>query len=84
MFLCQREQPNIYQVIVFISLRVKDDNKRDRKKLLQVMSLLKGTMNNVLMLEADDTNNLIWFIDVALSVHTNMKCSTGAVFMMGK
>ena len=30
------------------------------------MSLLKGTINDVLTLEADDTNTLTWYIDVAL------------------
>ena len=40
---------------------------------------MKGTINNVLTLEADGTNILTWNIDVALAVHADMKSHTGAV-----
>ena len=48
------------------------------------MVLLKVTINNVLTLEANDTKNLMWFIDVALAVHDDMKSHTGAIFTMIK
>ena len=48
------------------------------------MSFLKETINYVLTLEADDTNTLTWYIDVALAVHFNMKSHTGAVLAMVK
>ena len=45
---------------------------------------MKGTINNVLTLEPDDTNILMWYIDVALAVHVDMKSHTGAVLTVGK
>ena len=48
------------------------------------MVLLKVTINNVLTLEANDNKNLMWFIDVALAVHADMKSHTGAIFTMIK
>ena len=48
------------------------------------MSILKGTINGVLTLEADDTNTLTWYICVALYVHTYVKIHTRAVPTMGK
>jgi hypothetical protein len=51
---------------------------------LRVLSFLKGTITDVLMLEADDTNILTWYIDAAFAVHADMKSHTGAVFTMGK
>ena len=48
------------------------------------MGFLKGTVDDVLTLEADDTNTLTWYIDAALAVHADMKSHTGAVFTMGK
>ena len=48
------------------------------------MSFLKGSIYDVLTLEVDGTNNLTWYINVALSVHADMKIYTGAVFMMEK
>jgi hypothetical protein len=51
---------------------------------LRVLSFLKGTINNVLKLEADDTNTLTWYIDAAFAVHAYMESRTGVVFTMGK
>ena len=36
------------------------------------------------MLEADDTNNLTWYIGIALVAHSDMKSHAGAVFKMEK
>jgi hypothetical protein len=83
MFLCKRARPDIDQAIAFLSSRVKDANEGDWNKLLRVLSFLKGTINDVLKLEADDTNTLMWYIDAAFVVHADMKSHTGAVFTMG-
>ena len=48
------------------------------------MSFLKVTINDVLTLEANDTNTLTWYIDVVLAVQANMKSHTGEVLTMGK
>jgi hypothetical protein len=83
-FLCKRARPDIDQAITFLSSRVKDANEGDWNKLLRVLSFLRGTINDVLKLEADDTNTLTWYIDAAFTVHADMKSHTGAVFTMGK
>jgi hypothetical protein len=51
---------------------------------LRVLGFLKGTIDDVLRLEADDTNTLNWYIDAASAVHEYMKRHTGAMFTMGK
>jgi hypothetical protein len=85
MFLCKRARPDIDQAIAFLSSRrVRDANEGDWKKLLRVLSFLKGTIDNVLTLEADDINTLRWYIDAAFAVHADRKSYTGAVFTMGK
>ena len=48
------------------------------------MSFLKETINYVLTLEADDTNTLTWYIDVALAVHGDMKIHIEEVLTMRK
>ena len=35
-------------------------------------------------MEADDTNNFTWYIDVSLAAHADMKSHTGAIFTMVK
>jgi hypothetical protein len=84
MFMCKRARPDIEPAISFLSSRVNDANKGDWKKLLRVMSFLKGTIDDILTLEADDTTTLTWYIDVAFAVHGDMRSHTGAVFTMGK
>jgi hypothetical protein len=70
--------------IGFLSSRVKQPNEGDWNKLLRILSFLKGTIDDVLTLEADDTQTLKWYIDAAFAVHTDMKSQTGAIFTLGK
>jgi hypothetical protein len=48
------------------------------------MSFMKGTIDDILTLEAYDTTTLTWYTDVAFAVHGDLKSQTGAVFTMGK
>ena len=41
-------------------------------------------MNNALILESDDTNNLVWCIDKSLAVHIDIKSHMLVVFTMVK
>jgi hypothetical protein len=63
---------------------VKRPNEGDWGKLLKVLGFLKGTINDVLTLEADDTQTMSWYIDAAFAVHIDMKSHTGAIMTMGK
>jgi hypothetical protein len=58
MFMCKRARPDIEPAISFLSSRVNDANEGDWKKLLRFMSFMKGTIDDVLTLEADDTTTL--------------------------
>ncbi len=49
-----------------------------------MLGYLKSTINDILTLEADDTQTLTWYIDVAFDVHLDMKSHTGSVFTLGK
>ena len=84
MFLCKRGRPDVNPGIGFLSSRVKKPLEQDWNKLLKVLGFLKGTREDVLTLEADDTQKLTWYIDAAFAVHNDMRSHTGAVFTMGK
>jgi hypothetical protein len=84
MFLCKRARPDVNPAIGFLSSRVKGPNEGDWSKLQKVLGFLKGTIDDVLTLETDDTQTLTWYIDAAFAVHADMKSHTGAVFTMGK
>jgi hypothetical protein len=84
MFLCKRARPDVNPAIGFLSSRVKEPNEGDWNKLQKVLGFLKGTIEDVLTLEADDTQTMMWYIDAAFAVHADMKSHTGAIFTMGK
>ena len=49
-----------------------------------MLEFLKGTIDDVLTLEVDDTQKLYWYIDVAFAVHPDMKSHSGLTFTLGK
>eukprot|EP00957_Ditylum_brightwellii_P172076 13100543-Ditylum_brightwellii.AAC.1 len=50
----------------------------------KVKATTKGTINDVPTFEADDTQELKWYIGIAFAVHDNMKSHTGATLTLGK
>ena len=81
--LCEKkikEGATQYRPINYISIL--DSQRRyggSWKKLLWVPSFLKRTINNVLTLEDNYTNNLTWYINGALAFHANINIHTGSV-----
>jgi len=84
MFLSKHGQPDVDHAISILSSRVKESNEGDWKKLLCVMNFLKNTRDDIINLEADNSQELKWYVDVAFTVHPDMKSHTGAVFILCK
>ena len=84
MFLCKRGRPDIGIAICFLASRVTKPNENDWNKLVRVLGFLKATIDELLTLEADDSQNLYWFIDAAFAVHSDMRSHTGAMLTLGK
>jgi len=47
------------------------------------MSYLRDTIDDVHILEADNTQTIRWYVDAAFAVHKDMKSHTGAVMTLG-
>ena len=47
------------------------------------MNFLKNTRDDILTLEADNSQELKWYVDAAFAVHPDTKSHTGAVFTLG-
>ena len=84
MFLCKRARPDIQPGVCFLSTRTAEPDESDWNKLIKMMGFLKGTITDVLTLEADDIQTMIWYIDAAFAVHPDMKSHTGMIFTLGK
>ena len=84
MFLCKRGRSDVQPAISFLASRVTEPNEGDWKKLLRVLLFLKTTKDDLLSLEADDTQTLKWYVDAAFAVHGDMRSHTGSTFSLGK
>jgi len=84
MFLCKRGRPDINMGLSFWATRVKEPTESDWSKLLNIMNFLRKIKDDVLRLEADDTQSLKWYLDAAFAVHPDMKSQTGSAFTLEK
>ena len=84
LFLCKRARPDIQPAIAFLATRVKGPGEQDWFKLCKMIGFLKNTSNDVLTLSADDTHNIIWYVDAAFGVHNDMRSHTGAIMSLGE
>ena len=84
MFLDKRETPDILTGISAFSTRVLTPDEDDWNKLTRLLDYLKTTINIILQLEADDVQNLKWYVDASFGTHSNLKRNTVSVFTLGK
>ena len=83
MYLSQHGRPDIRTAVAFLSSRVSNPDQDDYMKLGKVIKYLESTLHLTLRLQADETNLLQWWVDVAYATHPDMKGHTGATFTMG-
>ena len=58
MFLCKRTRPNVEPAVSFLSTRTTKSDENDCDKLVRTLGVLKETRDDILTLEADDTQTL--------------------------
>jgi hypothetical protein len=71
-------------VVAFLCTRVKKPNIDDYKQLTRTMQFLRGTIDDLLTLEADNMRQFKWFIDASYAVHPDMKSHTSGCMMLDK
>eukprot|EP00975_Prorocentrum_lima_P013160 2794023-Prorocentrum_lima.AAC.1 len=74
LYLAKRARPDILTAVAFLTTRVKISNVQDLKKLMRVLSYLKGTQNMKLNLFVDNAKGdeeiaITSFIDASYAVH---------------
>ena len=83
LFISRRSRPDIQTAIAYLCTRVAKPNEDDWKKLKRVLQYLRGTIDLVLTLGADDIANMQAWVDVAYAVHEDCKSHTGGVMSWG-
>ena len=76
-------RPDIEPTVGFLSSRVKLPDKDDWHKLKRQICWLKGTVEDVRIIGADNLHKMIVMIDSAHAVHANMRGQTGGVTSFG-
>ena len=84
LFLCKRARPDIQTAVAFLTTRVMTPDEDDYKKLAWVMRYLRGTKTMPLTLEADNLQQVKWWIDGAFATHWDMRSHTGRALSLGK
>ena len=84
LYLCQRGRPELRTAISFLCRRNQAPDEDDYKKLTRVMQYLQGSIDLKLVLSADGSGMISWWVDAAYGVHFDMKGQTGGTLSMGK
>ena len=79
----KRSRPDIEPTVSFLSTQVKLPTKDDWHKFKRLMCWIKQTVDNMLIIGADNLLNMVVMIDSAHAVHDNMCGHTGGIISFG-
>jgi hypothetical protein len=72
LYATKQARPNTCTAIAFLTTRVQAPDKGDWNKLTHLMKYLRGMRTLPLILSANGTGILKWWVDAAFTVHPNM------------
>jgi hypothetical protein len=84
LYLSQRARPDIHTAVSFLCGRLTKPDEDDYKKLARVLKYLDSTVDMPLVLAADDTGKIRWWVDASYAVHADMKSHTGGTMSLGR
>ena len=84
LYVMKRARPDISVAIAFLTTRVRTPDQHDWEKLSHLMQYLHGTKDLPLILGADGTGIVKWFVDASFAVHPNMRSYTGGALTLGR
>lgn len=83
LFVSRRSRLDIQTAVAFLCTRVASPDEDDWIKLKRVLQYLRGTIDLVLTLGADDLLNMKSWVDVSYGVHDDCKSHTGGAVSWG-
>ena len=84
LYVSKRARPDVSTAIAFLTTRVRAPDVDDWRKLSCLMEYLRNDRLRPLILSADGSGVLMWYVDASFAVHPNMRSHTGGVFTMGR
>jgi hypothetical protein len=80
----KQARPDTCLAIAFLTTRVRAPDKDDWKKLVHLMRYVSGTHTLPLILSANGTGILKWWVDASFAVHPNLRGHSGGGLSMGR
>ena len=83
-YVTKRARPDKSLDIAFLTTRVKGPAIDDRRKLRHLIEYLRATRELPLIIGADGTGVLSWYVDALFAMHPDMRGHTGGAMTMGR
>jgi hypothetical protein len=84
LFATKRARPDTCTAISYLTTRVREPDRDDWTKLAHMVKYLRGTKDLPLILSANGSGILKWWVDGSFGVHPNMRGHTGGGLSMGR
>jgi hypothetical protein len=82
LYLSQQAHPDLWTAVSFLCGCLQEPNVDDYKKLGRVMKYLQATIDLPLILSADGSSHVQWWVDSSFAVHMDMKGHTGGTMSL--
>jgi hypothetical protein len=83
LFSTKRARPDISTAVAFLTTRVRSPDVDDWKKLVRLIRYLRGSPEMPLILRADSTPVMKWWVDGSHTAHLNMRGHSGGCLSLG-
>jgi hypothetical protein len=84
LYATKRARPDTCTATAFLTTRVRAPDKDDWTKLVHLMKYIRGTRTMPLILSANGSCILKWWVDAAFAVHPNMRGHSGGGLSLGR
>jgi hypothetical protein len=84
LFATKRARPDTCTAISYLTTRVREPDRDDWTKLAHMVKYLRGPTDLPLILSANCSGVLKWWVDGSFGVHPNMRGHTGGGLSMGQ
>jgi hypothetical protein len=84
LYATKRARPDTCTAVAFLTTRVREPDNDNWAKLAHMMKYIRGTKELPLILSANGSGILKWWIDASFAVHPNMRGHTGGGLSMGQ
>jgi hypothetical protein len=84
LYATKRARPDTYTAIAFLATRVHEPDKDDWTKLVHLMRYIRSTCTMPLLLSANGSGTLKWWVDASFVVHPNMRDHSGGGLSLGR